>query len=652
MPNDNFSAINLKLGQVFGLFENSDEKKFIIPDLQRDYSWGDEQFQEFWEDINSEYNTFFGDILVKDSNDTFNDVEVIDGQQRLTTVTIFTSVIVNMMQSLSRIPGLSHEVKTSIKSRSEEIKKSFIDRYTINFQTDPPSRNHNYYLNLQSNVNSKFEEFIQSNEDVDHSWLEITSRDRIHQPFFNKNMPVRRMQECYNFFYKKIKESPKFLNQNWQDKVQFFDDLIKKLNSLQIVYIQSESDDLAYEYFEAVNARGVDLTVSDLLKNLILKHIRDENKSLEAKNLWLDTIKTIQDFDDSNNAVADFFRYYWSSTNGYIPKKQLYKEIKNVKERDLNNEDEWLDFCKELNHYANLYKTLLDPRKTKEDFEEFFHNSQVLKIFDSVYGLRSTNTKLWTVLFMTLLNENNLEYFKTRANFPFKKFFEIIEKFTFAYSFVCKDKSNQIWTLYCSFSKMLRKFKNDDTAERYVNDHLKKESSDDHFGFYHKIKEYMPSEEQFKKDALLNLKYTGKGRFAIRYYLREIEKHIYNNHEFSRDDVTCEHIVPQNPKQHWGFTAKECKEIHSIGNLILMERTVNSRLSNKSFNDKCDIMKNPSNGSNLNQVKNGIFDSEGNPLFDFNTISSTNKDAINERSDKVINDMKLIWIDRIISLCN
>jgi len=74
------------------------EEEFYVPPYQRDYSWKEEQLQDFWKDLCSIKDNiyYFGSMLFKTSPENKKRIEIIDGQQRLTTITILLGVIRDM----------------------------------------------------------------------------------------------------------------------------------------------------------------------------------------------------------------------------------------------------------------------------------------------------------------------------------------------------------------------------------------------------------------------------------------------------------------------------------------------------------------------------------------------------------------------------
>ena len=679
-----FSASEKTIGGFFSNLKDNKEKSLSIPDLQRDFTWSDEQFQEFWDDLNSKYdNTFFGSILVKDQNNSFLDVEIIDGQQRITTISIFVQTICLFLENL-KFSAFYEPNPHQLYTKIEELQKLFIDRYEV--ITLPGGRStveNNYYLNVQDSVLEYFRKYVQTPLDpaVYHElttkrpyremikeFLDISSSMPAHRPHFNKGRSCKRMQEAYNFFKEKIEESEEYLNLNpdnddelkHQKFVGYLDGLITKLKNFQIVHIQSPGEELAYEYFEAVNARGVNLSVSDLLKNLILKNISNSTKLSEAKSTWDKFIENIRDFDKRNNAIGDFFRYYWASEYEYVASKHLYKAIKQKKIQELGDDDDkWLQYTKELYSTSETYRLLLDTDKNKADFVSFGFSEGVAKsLFDSIYGLRASKSRLWTVIYLSLINKNpnrdNFSYFTgADIDFNYAKFTDTLSRFIFCYSYIVKDRSNRVWTTFSNLSKKLNEASKENKNKEELKEIFKEY-------YYKKINVMIPSEELFRQECVDNLVYLKSFTHPVKYALWEIEKNIYDNKDFSRGNTTIEHIVPRKPKEHWGFELEQCKEIDTIGNLILMEKRPNSRLRNYNLLKKVDkLIERPSDirqviGSDDQSIK-GFIKYNGNPpetadihFPNFENVKLVsgivNIEPIKEREEFVLNQLYTVFV--------
>jgi len=682
-----FSAREKTIGSFFGTYKDNPRKELVIPDLQRDYTWGDDQFQELWDDLNTSYEkTFFGSILVKDQNDTLKKVEIIDGQQRITTITILVQSICFYLENLK----YSHFYKNNpaqINEKIIDLQKLYIDRFERETRADGTSIvKNNFYLTVQESVNSYFREYVQKPQDpliyfdldpqthkrpfkdMIDEFLSITSAKRNHRPWFNKGRPCKRMQAAYRFFIGKIRESEAHENlRNEDDELRhqkffiFLDHLINKLRNFQIVHIQAPGDELAYEYFEAVNARGVNLSVADLLKNLILKNITSKRKLKKAKDIWDEFIEEIRGFDKRENAIGDFFRYYWASEYEYVASKHLYKAIKLTKTRELGDDDDkWLSYTKELLKTATRYRLLLDPNKTQSDFVNYgFSQAVALSIRDSIFGLRASKTRIWTVIMLSLINnspnKNNFTYFSNEnaTGFSFKKFTDILARFIFSYSYIVKDRSNRIWSTFCDLSVHL----NAAAEESKEKEELRVVMKD---YFYSKVRPMVTKKELFIEECIENLVYNPNFSSPVKYALWEVEKNIYNNGDFSRGNTTVEHIVPRDPDQHWGFSLKSCPEIDTIGNLILLEKRRNSSLGNLKYSHKIKKLKNVQ--SVISQVKSSSdvdgfikYKSNGNVKENFSNFNDiklingkVNVKPIIKRQDFVVNQYYEVFINQLL----
>ena len=400
--------------------------------------------------------------------------------------------------------------------------------------------------------------------------------------------------------------------------------------------------------------------MSDLLKNLILKNISSKRKLKQAKNHWDDCIEEIRGFDKSENAIGDFFRYYWASEYEYVASKHLYKAIKLAKTSELgNDDDEWLSYTKELLQTAIRYRLLLDPSKTKADFKNYgFSDAVAQSISDSIYGLRASKSKIWTVVMLALINnspaKSNFDYFTDESTygFSFKKFTDILARFIFSYSFIVKDRSNRIWSTFCDLAVQLNIAADERKDKEELREIIK-------IYFYQKIRPMITHKDLFIDECIENLTYKPNFTAPVKYALWEIEKNIYNNGDFSRDNTTIEHIVPRDPDQHWGFSIKDCKEIDTIGNLILLEKRRNSSLSNFKFSKKMEKLK--ERQTTISQVKGtasvkGLIEYNGSEIVEnfpeFREVKKVNNKVnikpILNRQEFVVNQYYEVFISQVI----
>lgn len=214
-------------------------KKFMVPKFQRDYSWDAEQWDDLWQDIeniiNSEEDHYMG-YLVLQTNDDKN-YQIIDGQQRFTTVTILI---------LAAIKCIKNFVESGI---DEDDNRQRIDTLTHTYigKKDSVTLVYDNILVLNRNNDGYFRDYIVKLGDL-----------RVR----NLKGSEKLMKQCFEFFEQRLKGK----YSSGKDYALYIQTVVDNLYFTQIVV----NDDVnAFRVFETLNARGVQLSSSDLLKNYL-----------------------------------------------------------------------------------------------------------------------------------------------------------------------------------------------------------------------------------------------------------------------------------------------------------------------------------------------------------------------------------------------
>ena len=235
----NFEAKNKTLNEV--LFGNT-QHYFRIPRYQRPYAWEEEQLKEYWQDLLEEKKTYFLGSLIFNTEYREKEgyVEIIDGQQRMLTTTIFMSVL----------RDVSKENEFNLKDKNKKPKAfcDVIQRQTIEFEDS--YGNTTFRIMPGESIKEFFEKNIQLEESNIREKQTTTKEEE-------------RVKKNYQFFYDKVIG---YINQKEEREKKFdrIKSLRQKAGELIAIEISLESDDVAYEIFETVNARGVGLSVADL----------------------------------------------------------------------------------------------------------------------------------------------------------------------------------------------------------------------------------------------------------------------------------------------------------------------------------------------------------------------------------------------------
>jgi uncharacterized protein with ParB-like and HNH nuclease domain len=529
--NLNFEAHDHPLKDV--LFSNW---KFKIPRYQRFYTWDEDQLSDFWLDLTSDDGSyFFGSfILNREFEKKTGYIEIVDGQQRILTITIFMAVLRDIFETLDQsIAELIQRKDIAHEDRS--------GRYSYRIECSESSKNF-------------FEKYIQSK--------------KININESNPSTPEeKRIKKNYEFLHKLITNEYE-KRESTYSKREYLNNLRERVADLLVIKIEIDSEEAAYEIFETTNARGVDLSIADLLKNLIFKHIRNTDKRDLAKEIWTDIIKNIQ---ETSTEMKRFIRYYWISKYSMVTEKNLFKSIK-------QNIKNWKLLIENLKNASIQYNLLLEGER--DDWENIKHGA---KIFKSVNALKFMNVSQCYVLLLSILRN----YDKLGTN-PLR-IFQIIEKFTFNYSVICKLPANKVEKIYSKYAREIEKIVNDEIPKKIsgcINRVFSELEND--------LKNENPSFELFS-EKFREISYSNfqQKRMLIKYILTKINSYKQTGEfKIDFDNVNIEHILPQKPSKDWKLTKDAIKEyVNLLGNLTLVHKAFNSKAGNKSLQEKVKELK-------------------------------------------------------------
>ncbi len=521
-----------------------------VPRYQRPYTWDTDQVSEFWDDIiSSDHSPFIGSIILNyETTAKSGYIDIIDGQQRLLTITIFIAVLRDIAKSI--------DTKTAERYQRQDI--GMEDR----------SGNETYRIIAGDETKEFFGKYVQSPNGNMADAKPQTEQEK-------------RIKKNYLFFFEKVKdELKKYANKT--DQRKYLDVLREKIANLTVIKIQIDNEDEAYEIFETTNARGVDLSVADLLKNLIFKKLPpDEDKDF-AREVWEEITNNVE---ETNSEMKRFIRYYWISRYGLVRQKRLFREIKK----------EIVDYkalLEDMRNSSDLYRTIVDGGP--DDFENYKSGP---KIFKSIQGIRIMNVSQCHVILMAILN--NIDKLGTDP----ARIFELIEKFTFQYSVVCKLPTNKLERIYGRYAALLEEALKKEDAKRLpgrINSVFSELENE--------LKKEAPSPEHFRSEfSGLAYKNSEQNRKLIKYILAKIDTHYRTTKEetIDFDNVNVEHLLPQTPDKAWGLLKRDIKDyVNKLGNLTLIDKRINSTVGNKLIKDKIGVLSQSSLPMNKVLIEN------------------------------------------------
>lgn len=310
-------------------------RQFIVPIFQRNYSWQKSQYEQLWFDIlraskfKEKQNHFIGSIVYIDMGTPAGRPQqllLIDGQQRLTTISILLCAIKDYVQKFNLETKLINlaKIKNQFLYNSDEIDE---DRYKL-------------LLNVQDK----------------ETYIKL-----IDNTIFTVNKPATNIIKCYEFFYERIED---FIKQYGQ-----IDEIYAGIFKLSLVSISLDKDsDNPQMIFESMNSTGKDLSQTDLLRNYLLMDLTPEKQTRLYKTYWkpMEELFGEDIYKNDVNKFDYFIRDFLTlkSDTGYICK--INNVYENFKRYYLDNNCEKFVVLKDLFTYAKYY-ACIDLLQEKDD---------------------------------------------------------------------------------------------------------------------------------------------------------------------------------------------------------------------------------------------------------------------------------------------
>lgn len=558
-------------------------KKYKIPNYQRHFTWGVQEATELFEDIeSSEQNmlNFLGTMIFQEEKD--EGFKVVDGQQRLTTLTLLIIAIRNRATNLN----------TDESKRMAGMMSSYV------IFSDPISGAVSGYRIIPS---KKVEKLF--NHIADPKWdTYATDEERYPEKLLGNQIKrqIKKIKPIFQFFINQLEKYDFQSLQKFSSKV---------LNSFFYIFHVSTPEE-SMQLFERINARGMRLEVSDLIKTYLFTSLNNSN---EIEQKW-NHVEEI-----AGESPTKLLKNFYYTQNGHVTKKKLFSQIKklNISETELLNRIcDFASFWKIADVYNNnandAKENLCNYLETNKESSWFTENeTKLLELQSSLISIKSFGVTQHIPLVYGILSSalkiHTQKDDKDCLNILLKLCTNL-EHFHFANTAICNRGGNEVENLYAEFS---HKF----TELSYEADCSKEKFRKIASELNTKLKELIVTEGIFV-ESFSDLEYeVNSPEIGLMFYAfdrlnnfgitfnQELPK-IYRPSEtkVKRKIYTIEHIFPQNPDNNYAPTA--VTKVHNIGNLVILAQGDNTKLSNKMPKEKFDLLKNNlKNTQNLSIVK-------------------------------------------------
>ncbi|MBM2817132.1 MAG: hypothetical protein HW421_3894 [Ignavibacteria bacterium] len=327
-----FNPQSLTIKQLF----NNADSFYQIPRYQRPYKWSDEEIEKFWDDIteacsNKTENYFLGSIITATPKEKSSYLDVVDGQQRITTLMILFAVVRDLYKNLN---FTTNPDPSNITSKTIEYSIKADDKFNR--------------LKLYTHI-SHHTDFEETIIEADTTLITKPKKRDIERD----EQPKYKFLNTAAIFLEKLKSK----SENYVGKL-----LNYLFNNVRIIRIDCTNTEFAIKLFQVINTRGLDLTNADLIKSFLMQKIEEEYKDdsdqLKKKEDqfmqdWVSIEQIIKNFDDD---LDDFFIIYEYYLLGSNPKKSLYDEL--VKTEVFKN-GKSLEIIKDFKKFVKNYEAFL-----------------------------------------------------------------------------------------------------------------------------------------------------------------------------------------------------------------------------------------------------------------------------------------------------
>lgn len=503
---------------------------YKVPSFQRDYSWTQDEWEDLWQDIlalldpDGEQGHYMGYLVLQSTNN--KRFSIIDGQQRLTTLSVMILAALGHLKKLIE-KDLDASSNTQRKTQLMSSYIGYLDPVTLVSQSK---------LELNRHNNAFYQTYL----------VPLTTI-----PQRNLNASEHLLRKAFLWFQEKIEVLMGSTFESGKNIAIFIDTLVDKL-FFTVIKVNDELN--AFKVFETLNARGVRLSSTDLLKNHLFSIIsfRDthENEIKNMEILWERVVELL-----GSEGFPEFLRVYWNSKNKLVRKADLFK----VMRKDVSTREQVFALLRALDNAAAAYAALRDTNDAQWNADEKNSIDQLM-----MYNVRQP---------LSMLLACHARFYNSDRK-AFSRILRFVSVISFRYNVICNQHPNEQEGLYNDIARKISSGIFNDTKE-IQNALLAVYPDDDMFKQHFSKKEFITTNSRNKK--------------IVRYIFIEIEKQRSGS-AFSQDtqSYNLEHILPEHPSESWAYIDDATQErlIYRLGNMTLLETSRNRDLGNADYATK------------------------------------------------------------------
>ena len=504
--------------------------RYGVPTYQRDYSWREDHWEDLWLDLKEvsqreDMQHYMGAIVLQQRDR--EEFVVIDGQQRLCTLSLI---------ALAAVALLEERAAADIE-KEDNLERSRLLRDGFLGTKDPGSLRYRSKLSLNRNDDTFYQGTLL----------------QLHAPLAPARLgdSNRLLWEAFRYFKARLAEQFPAPGQGG-DLARFVNEVV----ALRLLFIRVLVDDdlSAYTVFETLNARGLDLTASDLLKNYLMALVarRSDADLRHVLDQWTRITESV-----GIRILPEFLRHYLNSRQPFIRQERLFKTLK----VQVGTAEQVFDLLRDLELAAVWYQALLDPDDPQ---------------WHAVAGAREQ---------VRILNLLGVKQFKSlilaaARRLPPESLGDVLRfcaVISFRYTIIADRNPSELERAY------------NDVAVGIEEERLRT------VGQVREALRVVSVPDDDFRDAFSRrtIPAGGRNKKVVRYILCALERQLGNPDV--RDETTpatIEHILPENLTAGWGADFDEIQHarfVSRLGNYTLLDVSRNNDLGNRPYLDKQPI---------------------------------------------------------------
>ena len=498
-------------------------KTYRVPPYQRDYAWTEEAWEDFWNDIldlrrQTEGRHYMGALVVQGQTD--REFTIIDGQQRLATLSLLSLAVIDKLQ---RMAGQGIDEEANLE-RAKQLRNRFIG------EKDPASLIESSRLNLSRIDDAFYQDYLV----------------QLRSPLNPRGLAQSnaRLWECFRYFSERL-DALADVQEDGEALARILSETTARGLLFILITVEDEFD--AYTVFETLNARGLELTTADLLKNYLFSKVRVQGDLDALQRRWQALIATV-----TQERFSDFLRYHLLCEQAGIRRDRLFKLIRDR----VTTSQQVFELLRALEARAELFSALADAN------HEFWMERPEAKryIRDLVLFRARQVTPLLFAAWERFSPDDFIRMLKLASVVSFRYL-------------VSRRNPNRLELVY------------PEAAKAILDGHAPRPGT-----VFARLRPIYVDDGAFESNfAVYSINPRGRKKL-LKYILCRLEEDAGGvARDPEAEPASVEHILPQNPAGSWteAFSPLEQEAaVNRIGNATLLESTVNRDIGSAPYADK------------------------------------------------------------------